>query len=439
MTETTTAAVTPFTSLHGDFVRRQTAPPWLAALRKRGWEEFEEAGLPTPRHEDWRHTSVAPLTRLAVAPPSTFTVATERIQALRLDAHEIVFVNGRYNAALSSLRGLPAGVKVRSLAEVVAEGAPAALGKVAIEDGQAFTALNTAFLEDGAWVQVDKSVVVEKPIHILYLSTSVREATLSHPRTLVEAGSSSQTTIVETFAGAAGETYFTNSVTELSLAAGAVVHHYKVQRESELAFHVSRIEARQARQSQFSSYSLSFGGALVRTDIGATLAGEGADCGMYGLFLGRGTQHMDHHTVIDHAVPHCTSRELYKGVLDERARGVFFGTIVVRKGAQKTDAHQTNKNLLLSREALVTSTPRLQIEADDVRCKHGSTTGQLDPTALFYLRSRGVGEREARNLLTYAFAADVVTRVTNPALQRSLGSYLVSRLPGVDELVQVAS
>jgi Fe-S cluster assembly protein SufD len=439
---TETAAVgTPFSALHARFVERRAAPTWLALLRAREMARFEELGLPSPRNEDWRHTSVAPIARASFGPAGEAIVDDTALQPLRLGAHEAVFVNGRFSPALSSLSGLPAGARVESLARVLADSdqAPEGLGQVVPKDGHAFTALNTAFLEDGAAVHLAPRTVVPKPIHIVYFSTSPKHVALSHPRTVVTAGAGSQARIIETYAGPSGEAYFTNAVTEIALSEGAVVEHYKVQRESELAFHVGRIEARQERQSQFASYSLSFGGALVRTDIGATLAGEGADCGMYGLFLGRGAQHMDHHTVIDHAVPHCTSRELYKGVLDERSRGVFFGTIIVRKGAQKTDAHQTNKNLLLSREALVNSTPRLQIEADDVRCKHGSTTGQLDPVALFYLRSRGVGEAEAKNLLTYAFAADVIERITDPALKRSLGANLVSRLPGVSELVQAAS
>jgi Fe-S cluster assembly protein SufD len=259
-------------------------------------------------------------------------------------------------------------------------------------------------------------------------------ATASHPRTLVVAERGSQARIIETYAGPENETYLTNAVTEVSLEDGAIVEHYKMQRESEQAFHVGRVFTRQARDSQFASYSFSLGGALVRTDIDVHLAGEGSSCGLYGLFLGHGSQHVDHHTVIDHAVPRCSSRELYKGILDGRARGVFFGTVIVRPDAQKTDAQQTNKNLLLSKEALVESTPRLQIEADDVRCKHGSTTGQLDATALFYLRSRGIGEAQARTLLTYAFAADVVERITVAPLRRSLAASLGGLLPGAGEL-----
>jgi Fe-S cluster assembly protein SufD len=281
--------------------------------------------------------------------------------------------------------------------------------------------------------------VAERPIHLLFYSTNAGGApTVTHPRVLVVAERGAQAKIVETYAGPEGQIYFTNAVTEIHLADGAVVEHYKMQRESEAAFHIGRIEAKQAPASQWCSYSFALGGALARTDIDARLRGAGADCGLYGLYLGRGTQHVDHHTTIDHAVPRCTSRELYKGVLDERSRGVFFGTIIVRKDAQKTDAHQTNKNLLLSREALVNSTPRLQIEADDVRCKHGSTTGQLDPLSLFYLRSRGIGEAEARSLLTYAFAADVIERIRVPEVRRSLFASLGRRLPGVGAVAEAS-
>jgi Fe-S cluster assembly protein SufD len=444
MSEGATAATTPFSALHAEFAGAQgTGPTWLQALRHDALARFESLGIPTTHHEDWRHTSLAPIARTTFRLPAERSLGSARPSSLGLDAHEAVFVNGRFAPWLSSLSGLPAGVRVASLAETVAaspERISRWLARIARLDGQVFTALNTAFLEDGAYVHLEPATVVEKPIHLLFYSTNAEGLpTLTHPRTLVVAERGSQARIVETYAGPEGEVYFTNAVTELALGENAAIEHYKMQRESEQAFHVGRVQADQARASQLSSYSLSFGGSLVRTDIDVTLGGEGASCGLYGLFLGHGRQHVDHHTEIDHAVPHCSSRELYKGVLDEQAKGVFFGTILVRPDAQKTDAQQTNKNLLLSKEALVTSTPRLEIEADDVRCKHGSTTGQIDPTALFYLRSRGVGEAEARSLLTYAFAADVLERVTVPAIRKPLASYLSMRLPGVRDLAEVVA
>jgi Fe-S cluster assembly protein SufD len=443
MSETAVMA-TPFSALHTEFVNTQSGGPvWLDALRGNALGRFEELGLPTSRHEDWRNTSVTPIARAAFRLPAERSLGSARPSSLGLDAHEAIFINGRFAPWLSSLSNLPAGVHITSLAETLVshpERLSARLGQIATVDGQAFTALNTAFLADGAFVHLEPNARATRPIHLLFYSTNAEGLpTLSHPRTLVVAERGSQAHIVETYAGPEGEAYFTNAVTELSLGEGAVIQHYKMQRESEQAFHIGRIQADQARASQLVSFSLSFGGALARTDIDVRFGGEGASCGLYGLFLGHGTQHVDHHTVIDHAVPRCSSREVYKGVLDEKSKGVFFGTIIVRPDAQKTDAQQSNKNLLLSKDALVTSTPRLQIEADDVRCKHGSTTGQIDPGALFYLSSRGIGEAEARSLLTYAFAADVLERITVPELRKLLASYLSTRLPGVRDLAEVGA
>jgi Fe-S cluster assembly protein SufD len=433
-----------FPALHTAFVqtRGRSTPALIQELRSAGYAAFEAHGLPGPHEEDWRHTSIAPIARTAFRLPDDRAIDGSCLAGLRFEAYEAVFVNGRFVPALSSLAGLPAGVEISSLAAAVAE-APdrlrATLARIAPVKGQPFTALNTAFLEDGAYVRLAAGAIVEKPIHLLFFSTSGGETpTLSHPRTLIVAERGSQGRIVETYAGPANEPYFTNAVTELALEDGAVLEHYKRQQEGERAFHIGRIEARQARNSHLDTFSLAFGGLLTRTDVNVRFDGEGGECGLYGLFLGHGQQHVDHHTIIDHAAAHCSSREVYKGVLDDRSRGVFFGTIVVRPGAQKTDAHQTNKNLLLSRDALVNSTPRLQIEADDVRCKHGSTTGQLDAAALFYLRSRGIGEADARSVLTYAFAADVVERIRVAPLRNAIGTFLNARLPGAGELAEVS-
>jgi Fe-S cluster assembly protein SufD len=296
-------------------------------------------------------------------------------------------------------------------------------------------ALNTAFCEDGALVEIAPGAVLAEPVHLVYLSTPRwgHEATLSHPRTLVLAGRGSDATLIETCGGLEGEAYFTNAVTEVRLDAGARLDHYKLQRESDRAFHVASLAVRQQRDAFFSDHFVCLGGSLVRQDIDVLLDGEGAECVLNGLFMADGRQHMDTHTLIHHARPHGTSRELYKGVLDGRARGVFHGKVLVGKDAQKTDAYQSNKNLLLSREALVHSTPALEIFADDVKCKHGSTTGQLDPEALFYLRSRGLGEQAARSLLIYAFASDLVARVKVPAVKASLEAFLKDRLPQAPE------
>jgi Fe-S cluster assembly protein SufD len=281
---------------------------------------------------------------------------------------------------------------------------------------------------------VGEGAVLEAPVHLLFLSTAATgAASMAHVRTLVRAGRGSQCSIVQTWAGADGSPYLTTAMTEVRLEPGAVVDHYRLQQEGRAAFHVSSLHARQDRGSRFTDHAVLLGAALSRNDATVRLAGQGAECTLDGLFLARGQQHVDAHTVIDHAQPHCTSRELYNGVLDGKARGVFHGRIVVRKDAQKTSAHQANHNLLLSRESLVNSTPALEIHADDVKCKHGSTTGQLDPQSLFYLRSRGIAEAEARAMLVYAFAGEVIGRVTLPPVRRRLSALLARRLAGAPQ------
>jgi Fe-S cluster assembly protein SufD len=281
--------------------------------------------------------------------------------------------------------------------------------------------------------------VLAAPIHLVFFSCpQAGVPAVSHPRVLVVAGRASQVAIIESYGGSEGQVYFTNAVSELVVEDGAIVDHYRLQRESEKAFHVGTLCATQGRASRFSSHAVSLGAALSRTDIRQVFAGEGGECVLSGLFMGGGTQHTDTHTWVDHAEPHCSTREMYRGIVDGRARGVFAGRILVRPGAQKTDAIQSNKNLVLSREALVHSLPQLEILADDVKCKHGSTTGQLDPLALFYLRSRGIGGEAARALLTYAFASDVVQRMAVEPLRAGLTEYLQRRLPAAAGIQEAA-
>jgi Fe-S cluster assembly protein SufD len=354
-------------------------------------------------------------------------------------------VDGRLAPGVSSLAP-EGGLEIGSLADALAREPGRIepyLGRLlgGDETSPTFADLNAAFLEDGAFVFVPPGLAVEKPIHLVFLSSRAAgpAPSLSHPRNLIVAGRGSQARIVESYGGVPGATYLTNTVTEVALEDGAILDHYKVQRESEAAFHVALMDVRQGRASRFTSRSFSLGGGLVRNDVRQLFAAEGGECVLDGLFVAGGQQHTDTHTVIDHAHPHCTSRELYKGVLDGRARGVFVGRILVREGASKTDAHQTNKNLLLSREALVDSVPQLEILASDVKCKHGSTTGQLDPAALFYLRSRGITEAAARSLLVCAFAGEVVARVAVPSLRAGLERHLQERLPGLrDREIQEA-
>jgi Fe-S cluster assembly protein SufD len=394
-------------------------------------ERFREIGFPTVRDDAWKYTNVKPIREVPFeTAPESGPTAAPRLPDTVAEKEEIqiVFINGRYSSALSSVSTVPDGLEVKSLKEVLGERpewAEPHLGRIA-GDGNAFAAINAAFLDDGAFVRLPARTAVERPIHLIFLSEPVFGPTVSHPRNLVIAEPGSQAALVETYIGA--ELYFTNAVTEVVLGEGAVLDFSKLERESEAAFHVATIAVSQGRDSNFTSHSISLGGALARNDLNVRLDAEGADCTLNGLFLGSGSQLLDNHTLIDHAKPHGTSRELYKGILDGKSRGIFHGTIIVRPDAQKTDAMQTNKNLLLSKEALVNSEPALRIFADDVKCRHGSTIGQLDAAAMFYLRSRGIGESEARDLLVYAFASDVASRIRVAPLRSLVERQLGLRL-----------
>jgi Fe-S cluster assembly protein SufD len=414
---------------------RASEPDWLSALRREAMERFEAKGFPTTRDEAWKYTSVAPIARVPFEPAERGRFDGRSLAPFRLrGAREVVFVNGHHVPELS--RGDEDGVHVESLRDVLARDPGRLqphLGRHA-PDETAFTALNSTFFEDGALVEIPAGHVAPLPIHVIYYTTGNGPPAMTSPRTAVIAGARSQAAVVETYAGAEGSAYFTNAVSEAVVEDGAVLDHYALQCEGGQAFHVATLAARQGRASRFSDHGVILGAALHRRDVDAVFAAPGGECVLNGLFVAGGRQHMDTHTRIDHAQPHCSSRELYKGVLDGKARGVFHGTILVRNDAQKTDAMQTNKNLLLSGEALVQSTPALQIFADDVKCKHGSTTGQLDAAALFYLRSRGIGEEAARALLTCAFAGDVVARMRPDALRSGVTAFLRSRLPHAGEI-----
>jgi Fe-S cluster assembly protein SufD len=419
-------------------------PEWLRTRRAGAMGAFEELGFPTTRLEDWRHTSVSAIARTAFerAQPGEAVPTEADFAALTFgrafEGHQLVFVNGRHAPALSSAP-MTDGVTLRSLREVLDREPQLVepyLDALAAGPGRPFASLNTAFLDHGAVVLVPAGKVLTAPLHLVFFSCpSAGAPTVSHPRVLVVAGRGSQVSVIESYGGPRkNHLYLTNAVSEVLVEDGAVVDHYRLQRDGGQAFHVATLAVRQGRASRFSSHAISLGAALSRVDIRQVFAGEGGECVLNGLFLAGDSQHTDTHTWVDHAEPHCSTRELYKGIVDGRARGVFVGKILVRPGAQKTDAIQSNKNLILSREALVHSVPQLEILADDVKCKHGSTTGQLDPLALFYLRSRGIGEAAARALLTYAFASDVVQRLGVEALRAGLTEHLQRRLPGAAEV-----
>ncbi|MDQ3813642.1 MAG: Fe-S cluster assembly protein SufD [Armatimonadota bacterium] len=416
-------------------------PAWLRRLREAGIARFAELGFPTTRHEEWKYMDVRPIANLACAPvaahgegPHLNGLGTGSIEPFLLnglDHCRLIFVNGHYSPELSSHCGLPQGVTVASLAAAIADDSELVqqhLGRYAPFESEAFTALNTAFLQDGAFIHIPNGIVIEEPIHLLFVTTSSETPSLTHPRNLILVGDNSQVTLIESYVSPTHDTYFANAVTEIVAGKNAVLDHYKVELESDAAFHIGTMQVQQDRNCNFFSHSFSFGGRLARNNATAVMGGEGIECTLNGLYVVTGEQLIDNHTVMDHAQPHCHSYELYAGVLDGRGRGVFNGKIFVRQDAQKTDAIQSNRSLLLSPDAEVDTKPQLEIFADDVKCTHGATVGQLDEDALFYLCTRGITPNTARDLLTHAFADDIIERVKVEPLRAQLEQELFNRL-----------
>lgn len=420
---------------------------WTASLRRGAIEQFARMGFPTTREERWRTTSVVRIAkerfRLANGEHGTKVQARD-IERASLGISRgplLVFVNGRLDRDLSVVAALPPGVRITSLAEALENDLDLlepALARQAPPEDHPFVALNTAFLSDGGFIFVPEGVLLEEPVRLVFLTTAGDEpettTTMTHPRNLILAGPRTQVTVLESYAAVGEGVYFTNAVTEIVAGEGAIVEHDKVQREGERAFHIAVSAARLERGSALTSHAISLGGSLSRNEIDVRLGAEGAACTLNGLFLARGEQQTDTHTSIDHAKPECSSRELYKGILGGRARGVFDGKILVRPDARKTDARQVNRNLLLSEDALIDTTPQLEILNDDVKCSHAATIGRLDEEALFYLRSRGIDREAARVLLMNAFAGDVLAGIGPQALRRGLGEtvsgWLASARPG---------
>jgi Fe-S cluster assembly protein SufD len=395
------------------FTRQPKAEFWTQPLREQAFSRFAKTGFPTTHEEEWRFTNVAPIARAAfdaaVPAPGGATAAPAFTEGVRL-----VFVNG----FAAGIPELPAGVSAGPLTE----GAMQYMGQLCpTAPRNAFVDLNTAFFGAGLQLQIARGTVTPQPIHIVYITVDGARPAATHPRTLVVAGPGAQCNIVETHihAGESAAAYFTNAVTEIAAANGAVVEYCKIQLEGSGAFHIGSVFAGLGRSASFRSTAIDLGGALVRNDVNVKLS-EGSDAVLNGLYIVNGSQHVDNHTALDHAEPHGTSRELYKGILDGQAKAVFNGRVLVRKDAQKTDSKQTNKNLVLSDSAVIDTKPELQIFADDVRCTHGATIGQLDAESIFYLKSRGIGASEARNLLTYAFAQDVVNLIKAEPVRAAL-------------------
>ncbi len=407
-------------------------PAWLHRLRLAAFSRFTELRFPSTQDEAWRHTDVAPVAEIPFQAAGYRRDArtAEQLAEVTFGAaswSRLVFLNGHFSPELSTLQPLRAGVRVSSLAVALGTDASAVepyLAHHARYEDRAFVALNTAFMKDGAFVSIPPDTALEAPLHLVFASTADGEATMSHPRNLIVMGPGSQATIAQSYIGVGEGRYFTNAVTELVLGEHATIDHYTLQRESGDAFHIAALDVHQDHTSSFSSHSVALGGALVRNEITAVLDGEGIACNLNGLFMVTGRQHMDIRTMVDHVKPHCTSRQLYKGVLGGHSRAVFTGKILVRPGAQKTDAMQTNKSLLLSEDATLNTTPQLEIFADDVKCQHGATIGQLDPDALFYLRSRGIGEEAARNLMIAVFAREALSRIGHDPIRAYLADVI---------------
>jgi Fe-S cluster assembly protein SufD len=401
-------------------------------LRRAAMERFIKLGFPGSRDEDWKLTNLAPLAKLPFKDCSQLAAsfASADVEALGEFALKLVFVDGWFSPELSSTRGLPGNVEIGNLDRALQENwgqLEAHLAKYASYQNDALTALNTAFMRDGAFISIPPNMTVEQPICLIYIATDAAEGCVMHPRNLILAGANSEARIVETYLGMSGNVYFANAVTELVAGESTRVDHYKLQQESTEAFHIATLQLQMEKSSTFSSHYLGFGGGLVRNQVRAHLGGEGCECTLNGLYVASGRQHLDNLTVIDHAMPRCASHELYKGILDGKAHGVFNGKIFVHQDAQKTDAKQTNQTLLLSEDAVINTKPQLEIYADDVKCTHGATVGQLDDEAIFYLRSRGIGAAQARALLTFAFANDVVRRVKVESLRARLEKMLLAR------------
>ena len=408
------------------------------AIRRDAISRFTALGFPTNRNEDWRFTNVAPIAGTNFKPLALSQVHApvsrkdiERFLFKGLNCYLLAFIDGQFSKELSDIKPFPAGVKIGSLAgaltsekELVTEH----LTRYARYTEDAFTALSTAFLCDGAFVNVPDDKTVELPIHILFVATGTSGDQLISPRNLIIAGKNSRASIIESYLHLNAAPYFTNAVTEIALGANSKIEHDKLQMEYEGSYHIASTFVQQGASSDYVSNSISLGGAIVRNNITSVLGAEHCKCTLNGLSLATGKQHVDNHTTIDHSKPNCASHELYKSILDGKARGVFNGKIFVRKDAQKTDAKQTNKTLLLSDDATIDTKPQLEIFADDVKCTHGATVGQLDEEQIFYLRARGIGLERARDMLTFAFAGDVVHRIQVAELRETLDLLIQANL-----------
>jgi Fe-S cluster assembly protein SufD len=418
------------------FENGAAGPSWLRPVREAAMRRTTELGFPTSRDEDWKLTNVAPIAkktfRIAEADSSVTLEDLAPFVFRGQESARLVFVNGQYSEQLSDTCAQPGGVIACSLAQSLEYNRDLVehhLAKHLDYEDDFFGALNTAFIEDGGFVWVPPGAAVERPVHLIYVSTKTSSPAVTFPRNLIIVDESSESAVVEEYVSLGGEEYFTNAVTEIVAGAGAVLEHYRVVRDSTKAYNVGTVRAQLARSANVSCHGVLLGGALVRNNMHPVLAGEGAECLLNGVFMPGGKQHMDNFMWVEHVSPHCDSRQFYNGILKESASGVFSGRIVVHKDAQKTDAKQTNRNLLLSDGAQVDSKPQLEIYADDVKCTHGATIGQLDEESIFYLRSRGIPAETARTLLLFGFAGENLERMRQEPIRRYVVDLIKDWLP----------
>lgn len=408
---------------------------WFDRLRRTSLERFEELGFPTVKDEEWKYTNIAPIARMDFnTQPAGDAVADSELTDLGvIEARDsqLVFVNGRLRKDLSSVAALPAGVVAMDLADAINDARVNAmvwkhLAQEADYVAEAFVALNTGLISHGAFVLIPKGVTVTAPLHLQFISDGTVPA--SFPRVLIISEENSSATVIESYVSIADAQYFTNAVVEIVLQDGAKLEHYKVQRESSESFHIATTAADLGAAASYDSTTITFGAQLSRHGISVRMDHEGSECWVDGLYVVTTDQHADTHSLIDHRQPHCTSHQLYKGILDGKSRAVFNGKVLVRHGAQKTDAMQTNKNLLLSNDARVDTKPQLEILADDVKCAHGAAVGQIDEDELFYLETRGIHTDLARNLLTYGFAEEVIGKIKIDSIRAQLDEAVLNRL-----------
>lgn len=404
---------------------------WLNELRQQAVTQFNNNSLPAKKVEDWKYTSLWSLSQqLFTHDADTFSLSIEQCDQLSLieNTYRIVIVDGVFSQKLSTIDSVEDGLNVSPFSASVSS-IDQILGQQVDLAKAGLTALNTMLMNEGVVITVAADAHIEKPIELLVINSGTTQNLAIHLRNVIKLEANSKATVIEHYVGLNDESYFTNVVTEVSLAENTDLKHYKLQQESDNAFHIATLAAKQAANSQWLTNSISLGGKLVRNDIHSQLLGEQSHVTMDGLYLLNGEQHIDNHTRIDHFVPNTTSEELYKGVLDDNSHAVFNGKVIVHKDAQKTDANQQNKNLLLSRGCEIDTKPEMEIYADDVKCGHGSTVGQIDKDQLFYLTTRGLDEVSARSLLTHAFAVDVLDRIPAEDIRNALSEVIARRLP----------